>query len=124
MKRLDPEKFNKEYLNLFTNVKHIDQNQIKPIQEKPYSDDDYEIDENTKDQMFQLLTQKINGIDIDNHTFNTKAIADRLFESLNNTDPDHAFKVVWMVMDTRMSHSSLLAKKIFDTCLELGICQI
>ncbi|ORX50358.1 hypothetical protein BCR36DRAFT_397561 [Piromyces finnis] len=120
LKRIDPEMFNKEYLSIFTNVKQVSQaNFDKPIQKKILNDE--EIDDITRNQMFQLLTQKINGIDIDEHSFNTKLIADKLFENLNNTDPDHAFKVVWMVMDTKMSHSGLLAKKILDTCLELEI---
>jgi len=98
------------------NVKKININ--KP--NKKHIKNDIEMEDATKNQMFQLLSEKINGIDLNNHSFNTKIIADKLFESWNNTDPNNSFKVVWMVMDTRMSHSSLLAKKIFDTCIDLG----
>jgi len=116
LKNLDPERFDKEYLKLFTNVKEITIDKPKDQHEKNKD----EIDDETKSKMFQLLTEKINGIDLDNHSFNTKIIADRLFESWNNPDFNNSFKVVWMVMYTKMSHSSLLAKKIFDTCIELG----
>jgi len=117
LKNLDPERFDKEYLKLYTNVKEITTD--KPKDQHVKNED--EIDDETKNKMFQLLTEKINGIDLENHSFNTKIIADRLFESWNNTDLNNSFKVVWMVMDTKMSHSSLLAKKIFDTCIDLEI---
>jgi len=117
LKLLNSELFDKEYLNLFKNVKHIDEstNEIEKENDK---------DLDTRDKMFQLLTEKINGIDIDNHLFNTKAIADRLFENLSTNDATNGFRVVWMVMDTRMSHSSLISKKIFDTCIDLEIFNI
>ncbi|KAG4107380.1 hypothetical protein H8356DRAFT_920854 [Neocallimastix lanati (nom. inval.)] len=116
LKLLNSELFDKEYLNLFTNVKHIDDS-TDEIDKKENNDENIY----SSDKMFQLLTEKINGIDIDSHPFNTKAIKDKLFENLNMNDTTNGFKVVWMVMDTKMSHSSLISKKIFDTCMDLEI---
>ncbi|ORX71736.1 hypothetical protein BCR32DRAFT_285803 [Anaeromyces robustus] len=116
LKHLDQEMFNKEYLNLYTDVPEIKMEEKKKVHEMTKEEHDLD----TRNKMFQLLTEKINGIDIENHSFNTKVIADRLFDNLNKSDIN-SFKIVWMVMDTRMSHSSLLAKLIFDKCLDLKI---